>query len=283
MKRSLLALSILGAVGATASTARADDARQQCADSYEKAQYLQRDGKLTAARAQLLVCARESCPAFVRTECAKWLGEVDASQPSVIFAVRDADGHDLIDVRVEIDGVLLTDKLGGSAFPVDPGEHTFRLTRSASSAPIEQRVVVRSTEKNRIVRMDFPREAPAVPTPTSPPSAATVGAKGSLVPSLVVAGVSLASIGVSIGLGISAQSDADGLRASACAPRCPSSDLDPVRTKLIVSDVLLGVGVVGLGVATWLFFARPGGDSPKAALSVGPTPGGANATMRITF
>ena len=282
MKRSWLALTFIGLLGATAPSARADDARQQCADSYEKAQYLQRDGKLTEARAQLLVCTREACPAFVRTECAKWLGDVDASQPTVIFAVRDADGRDLSDVRVEVDGVLLTEKVGGSALPVDPGEHTFRLTRSASSAPIEQRVIVRSTEKNRIVRVDFPRETVAV-VPSAAPVTAAGSTKGSLVPSLVVAGVGLASLGISIGLGVSAQGDADALRASACAPRCPSSDLDPVRTKLIVSDVLLGVGVVGLGVATWLFFARPGRDSPKAALSVGPTLGGANATMRITF
>lgn len=157
MKRASIAATVLAL--SIATTAHADDARKACADSYEKAQYLQRDGKLSAARAQLLVCAADACPSFVKSECAKWLGEVDANQPTVIFAVRDADGRDVVDVKVEVDGVVLTEKVGGSALPVDPGEHTFRLTRATSPGSVEQRVVIRVTEKNRIVRFDFPREA----------------------------------------------------------------------------------------------------------------------------
>lgn len=90
-------------------------------------------------------------------------------------------------------------------------------------------------------------------------------------------------LAVSIGLGVSAQGDADALRSSACAPRCPSSDLDPVKTKLVVGDVFLGLGIATLGVATVLFILRPGKSAPTAALSVGPTTGGATAAVRLSF
>lgn len=285
MKRASIAVSVFALALSFATAAHADDPKKQCADSYEKAQYLQRDGKLTAARAQLLVCAADACPGFVRSECAKWLTEVDANQPTVIFAVHDADGHDLVDVRVEVDGALLTEKVGGSALPVDPGEHTFRLTRSASSAAVEQKVVIRVTEKNRIVRFDFPREATGTGTgtETGAGTGTRAGSSGGFIPGIVVGAAGLAMLGVSIGLGVSAQSDADALRNSACAPRCPSSDLDAVKTKLIVGDVFLGVGIAALGVATVLFFVRPGKGTPQATLSVVPTAFGANATVRFSF
>jgi hypothetical protein len=263
--------------------AHADDVRKQCADSYEKAQYLQREGKLSAERAELLVCARDACAAFVRTECAKWLGELDANQPTVIFALRDADGNDLTAVRVEVDGALLTETVGGNAFPIDPGEHTLRFSRAAG-APLEQRIVVRLTEKNRIVKAEFPRPvtAPApVPAKAALPPPAPVSTRGSLAPALVVGGVALGALAVSIGLGVSAKADADDLRAT-CAPRCAPGSTDPIQTKLIVSDVLTGVGLVGLGVATVLFIVRPG-KSSAPTVGFAPTWGGAAFSLHASF
>ena len=55
----------------TASTARADD-KEQCVAASEQAQTLKDEGKLRAARSQLLACARDVCPGIVRKDCDKW-------------------------------------------------------------------------------------------------------------------------------------------------------------------------------------------------------------------
>ena len=165
---------------ATASPALAADTSgaKACSDSFEKAQYLKKDGKLAAAREQALACAREGCPGFMRDECNKMVGEIDGAQPSIIFAVRDAKGADLADVRVEVDGAPFAARLGGEALPIDPGEHTLRFLH-AGDAPLEQHVIIRVTEKNRIISAQFPAATPTT-TPTS--SAIATAATTSNVP-----------------------------------------------------------------------------------------------------
>jgi hypothetical protein len=51
-----------------------------------------------------------------------------------------------------------------------------------------------------------------------------------------------------------------------CAPNCSQDRVDGMRTKFVVSDVLLGVGLVSLGVGAYFFFA-PSGDSSPANTS----------------
>src|SRR5262245_60901937 len=93
-------------------------ARQACFASHEQAQLLRGKGKLRSARAELLVCVRDVCPAPMRNECARWIAEVDAAQPTVVFQAREADGRDLAEVRVLIDGELLVDRLDGRPMAV---------------------------------------------------------------------------------------------------------------------------------------------------------------------
>jgi hypothetical protein len=58
--------------------ASADPSRDACFDAYEQAQRLRNDEHLRAARDRLATCAHAACPAFVRSDCAAWLGEVEA-------------------------------------------------------------------------------------------------------------------------------------------------------------------------------------------------------------
>jgi hypothetical protein len=261
---------------ATASPALAD--AKACSDSFEKAQILKKDGKLSAAHEQALVCAHEGCPGFMRDECTKIVGEIDAAQPTVIFAVRDAKGGDLADVRVEVDGVSFAERVGGSALPIDPGEHTLRF-QHAGDAPLEQHVIIRITEKNRVISAQFPAldrgqilERPVVVPKT----------RGPLWPGFVVAGLGLALGGVSIALGVDAQNTVDRLRAT-CAPKCAHSDVSAVDTQLVVSDVLLVAGIAAVGIATVLFIVRPGGHEERTTIGVAPTPNGFAGTLRVSF
>ena len=274
------ALAALLVLATAASPALAD--AKACSESFEKAQYLKKDGKLSAAREQALVCAHEGCPGFMRDECTKMVGEIDSAQPSVIFAVRDAKGSDLADVRVEVDGAVFAERVGGAALPIDPGEHTLRFTH-AGDAPLEQHVIIRITEKNRLVSAQFPAasQTTTVGSQTGEQPAPTK-TRGPLWPGFVLTGVGLVLGGVSIGLGVDAQSTVDRLRTT-CAPKCAHSDVSAVDTQLVVSDVLLVAGIAAVGVATVLFIVRPGGHEERAMVGVAPTAGGFAGALRVSF
>jgi len=279
------------AVGAllvvTTSPALADEATKACSASFEKAQYLRKDSKLVSAREQAMVCARPTCPSFVRDECTRILSEIDAAQPTVVFAARDAKGVDLVDVGVEVDGRPLATRLDGSAIPLDPGEHTVRFSRSPEPA-IEQHVVIRAGEKNRAVSVQFvsqPSPQPfALDSAAPPPEPRTVKVRGPIWPAIVVGTVGVAAIATSIGFGVDAKNTADNLR-NTCAPRCAYGDVNALNTELVVSDVLLVAGIVTVGLATVLLIARPGGHEAAipTAFSIGPTHDGVAASLRLAF
>ena len=127
---ALVAL-VLGAGALAPSTAHAADEKLACVRAGEKAQKLRDSGKLMAARAELLTCVREVCPAVVRGDCAGWLGDVEASTPTIVARARDDSGHDLRDVIVSVDGARVASQLDGRPLPVDPGEHEPQLRVAA--------------------------------------------------------------------------------------------------------------------------------------------------------
>lgn len=281
MRRGAVLVAV--ALATISASALADEAAHKvCATSFEKAQVLRKADKLAGAREQALVCARDACPGFVRDECAKILAEIDASQPTVIVAARDEHGADLVDVRVEVDGKTLVDRLGGNALPIDPGEHTLRFTYDARP-PVEQHVVIRVTEKNRRLDVRFPA-APAARVasgPIAPPPSHRV--HGPVWPGIVVAGAGVAVFAVSLGLGLDAQATADNLRRT-CAPGCAHGDVSAVDTELVVSDILFVTGIVAAAAGVALVIWRPGGhEAPAATMAIGPTFGGAAASLHLVF
>ncbi len=256
------------------SIARADDARKACAMSYESSQVLEKEGKLRGARVEANSCGAAACPGFIRDACQKLLSDLDAVQPTVVFSVQDASGADLTDVKVELDGQPFLDRLGAEAVPVDPGEHTLRFVRDGAP-PLEQHVLIRTAEKNRILRVTFTQaSSPSAATVAATPAPAAGQTRGPLWPSLVVGGVGAATVVASVVVGVSGQSSANDLRTS-CAPHCSSASVSSVNTRLVASDVLTGVGIAGVAVGAVLFFVRPGGqEGPRATGRVAPTADG---------
>ncbi len=171
---SLLGL-VVGVVESSGGLARADD-KAACVQSSDQAQSLRDEGKYRAARTSLVDCARDACPALVRRDCEKWLNELDAAQPTVVFGARDPKGNDVAGTRVLMDGALLVDHLDGKPTAVDPGEHVFRYEAPGTTL-VEQRVVVRVNEKNRVLTavlmaQTAPASAPAPAAPSPPPEPA---------------------------------------------------------------------------------------------------------------
>jgi hypothetical protein len=255
-----------------ASPARAEPAnpKNACLVSYEAAQRLRLQKKLEAAHAELLVCSRNECPAVLRRDCAGWLGEVEAALPSFVVAAK-ADGRDVADVRVLVDGEAVAASLDGTAIAVDPGRHELRFEREGSD-PISQTLLIREGEKNRSVTVDFGSAAP-------PPRG-----ERNMVPVYGLAALGAIGLGSFTYFGL--RSHAKKADLESCKGHCPVDDVDAVKRDQLVADVSLGLGLVALGAAAYLYFGGSERTPPaESAWSAGftPLPSGGAATVAARF
>jgi len=292
---TLLVIAAMLTAGRDASA----DEKEVCVRAVERAQVARLDGKLRKAREGFVVCARPVCPEAIRQDCTRWVGEVDASLPSVVFEAVWADGHDVTGMTVRVDGQLLAGADGGRAVTLDPGEHAFRFEVNGA-APVDTRNVIREGEKNRILQVTFTPTAPAEsgtpasaspgpaasgtpPTPatqalaTAPAPGSTTAAPADLwrrsppegegrahrpIPVLawVLGGVGLVGLGSFAILGLSGTSQLDSLR-STCVHTCNPSAVSSARNEILVGDILGLVALAASGVATWLVLTRPTVDT----------------------
>jgi hypothetical protein len=284
MLRPRLALSMAACLTALAPAARADVAK--CVDANAHSQALRRDGKLAAAHAELLACAAASCPELVRDDCAARLDEVERAQPTILFDARDGDGHDLVAVKVTVDGQPLADRLDGKALRVDPGEHTF-VFAAEGQPPVTQRLVLREAEKDRRERVvigaatvhEAPAPAPVVAPPPAEPAPSGLGTRRIL-------GIALGGAGV-VGIGVGAifgamASSAWSSAKSACGGdigRCADvSSGNSYKSTTLTDGAVSTVGFVAGGVllagGVVLFLLPQHSEAPAAArLTVGPAIG----------
>ncbi len=165
-----LLVALAAALPALASPAHGDE-KADCLQAYDQAQRLRKHEHLRAARDQLLICARRTCPPAVRPDCTLWAEEVEQSMPTVVFAATRPDGQEIVDVRVRMDGEPMAERLDGHEISADPGMHTFRF-ETVGAPIVEQRLVIRVGEKHRKVSvvLSSPNAAPSL-QPTSLPGA----------------------------------------------------------------------------------------------------------------
>ena len=273
-RRSLIGLAVV-AVVSFAGSALAGDERERCATAAEHGQQLRDDGKYRRARDEILVCARSACPGPIKADCGRWLAELDRDAPTVVFGAKDGDGKDVFDVRVSIDGEPIQTRLDGKPVLVDVGEHKITFVWPSGTVK-EERVLVRAGEKSRPITFVersakpavVPAPSPAAPTaePSSPPSPT----KGSLALPLAAAGVGVVAFASFAFFGLSGQSELADLER--CKPYCTMDRVDSARTKLIIADISLGVGVVALGVATYMILTRPKVDASVKSGQLSPPP-----------
>jgi hypothetical protein len=255
--------------------ASADDkGRQACFASSEQAQLRRNEGKLRAARRELMVCAGEPCPAQMRRDCAKWLDEVESTLATVVFQARDARGNELTDVRVSADGEQLVDRLDGKPVEVDPGERTFAFETKGRS--LERRFVVRAGDRAAKLDVVFDEAPmrPSTPEPHAPPLAPVEGSHARSIVPFVVGGLAVASGAIGTTVAVIGYDHEKSLRRT-CAPRCSERDVDILHHQYLAADILFGVAIVSAGVATWLFLANDRAEKPPApgTLHVAPAVG----------
>lgn len=274
--RTIAALALMTGL-VWSSRCHARDEMEVCASAAESAQSHRRAKRLLAARADILVCAREVCPSVVRADCLAWLGEVIEALPSVIVAARQDGGADLVDVRVLVDGVSFLASIDGRAVPIDPGVHTFRF-EAKGREPQEMIFVIRESEKNRVLQITFPpvRQAPAEPH-------ASRRSTGGRTTGLVAMGIGVVALAGWGYFGLSSLSDYHRLEDTCgTSASCARSDVTEARTKMIVADISFGVGVAASVVAVWQLLLRaPSVGSTRVAFH--PTAGGGVAALGGRF
>lgn len=288
MLARVAALVAVLAAASASSTAHADQV-EVCASAAERAQSARAQHQLRQASAELRICGQTSCPKFVRNDCVAWQKEVDALAPTVIFRAVDGAGHDVVGVRVAVDGTVLG-AVDGAPVILDPGTHHLRFERP-SGTPVEQDVVILESQKGRVVTATFPSALP----PSSPESGHPVTNPERTerpVPTVtwIASGIAVLGLGAFAGLEVSAQSDyssaKDGCAATAV---CSQGDVDSMRTRFRLAAGALGLGIVSGGVALYTYFTRPRAlSAPNAArlpldLEATPLPGGLSVSSTAHF
>lgn len=293
MKNSKALVAFSGAAFAAATLfaggpAHAADDRETCASAADQAQQLRDEGKYRRAREQMLICARDVCPAPIKRDCLEWLSSLEQVAPTIVISAKDGNS-DVTDVKVSMDGTSITERLDGKPFPVDLGEHVIKFEYQGKQK--EEKVLIGAGQKVRTISVQFGNPNAGTASAGGGDAGGAGGGEpksGSVVPALIVGGLGVVALGSWAVFGLTGTSDVNDME-STCKPHCAQSDVDAARTKLIIADISLGVGVVALGVATYMFITRPKIDPEiktgfrSIRFDAGPTRGGAVAGLGGNF
>ena len=272
-------------LGAVSGTAKADMTKAQCVKANSDAQSLRREGRFAEAREELQLCGGPTCPAIVRADCAKRLDELEAAQPTIVFAAKDESGRDLSEVTVVVDGRPIVGKLDGTALPIDPGSHEFTFTL-AGQRPVRQTFVISEGQKGRqetlLIDSSSPHPTPEEPQPGVRKPVGTEGGGMAAQKTLALAAGGVGVAGVVIGgiFGLIASSkwaDAQTDCGAACRADAPArNERSQALTAATVSTVGFVVGGVGLAAGAVFWFTAPpraSGSTSSARIRVSPSLG----------
>lgn len=255
LRRAALGLAALAvATMVSPREARAErptSSLDRCLSASSEGQKLRDDGHYLDARSELRTCANDACPAIVRQNCEKWLRDLESALPTVVLALRRADGSSVVDASISVDGAVVAARLTGTPLPLDPGEHRFVL--KAEGAEVEHRTLVLAGQKNRAIVLTLPGRSPVAATPA--PSLEPPPRSGPPAASLALGGVGALALGTFAYVGLTAKSDLRALEGAPCAAQktCDPAETDSIRARFLVADLALAAGVVAVGAAVTLW------------------------------
>lgn len=255
---------------------------ESCSAAYERSQTEKIAGHYVAATAAALECSQLGCnPAIVR-ECNRFYEQLQQDTPTLVFSARKAEGGELTEVRVEMDGKLVVEQIDGRPFALDPGPHEFAFVHPKRGRK-ELSETARVGDHARVVEVTF--ADPNAPPPAAPGAPVADVKPGPAVPVMtyVLGGVGILGLGSFALFRVSAVSDYNDYNAN-CSPQCNPADVDAVKRKFMISYASLGVGIAGV-VGAGLVFAltprRPAGKEVQA--SVIPQRDGALVGLKAKF
>jgi hypothetical protein len=278
------------------SDALADD-RSACFDAAAQGQTFRDQHKLVEARDRFRVCAQQTCPKSMKTDCAGWLDATEKELPTVVLSAKDGSGRDVLDATVTLDGHPLASKLDGQAVAVNPGPHAFRFERLDGTTATEQ-VLLKEGEKVRSIAVVLTRVASAAPAAVAPASPASLAAPAAAAPAgadetpaasspgggmrtagWITGGAGLAGLAAGIALVAVGGGDRGDCRSDGGCPNQAALDKYNRGTPLLNAGyVLLAAGGVATAAGVVLWIASPGRANPEAGrrdgVRVGVSPAG---------
>lgn len=263
------------------ANAHADKRKRECLAAYADAQEQRLRGALLASREQLLMCSRDDCPAPIIHDCSEWLGQVERDLSSVVFAVSDEAGRDLPSARVLINGQPLAEHAEGRAQPLDPGAYQYSVEMNGYERA-EGTIVMRQSEKNRIVRVQLTKPRVIDLNPTPPPAAEPSDSGGFHVPvsAIVLGTTALVGVAGFTYFGLNGQSKRDA--AERCTMDCGPL-IDAGKRDYIIADISLGVAVAAAGTALLITLLDQAAPQPKAARDAQARTGAPPGRLQLRF
>jgi len=237
----------------TAAAHAGSAASAACARSAEQGQSLRDEGKLTKSREAFAACLRPECPKVIATECASWLDDVTARQPSIVVVVKTARGADVTDAKVYVDGALRADAALGRLIVLDPGAHVVRA--EVGGKLLEETVVVREREKDRRVVLSPPAPPPPQASHVEKPIR-LVEERPVPVVAYVLSGVAVVIGSFGVGFGVSAANGYAELERT-CPNGCTESDILGLRAKTVTADIAFGLAIAATLGAVVVYLTRP--------------------------
>ena len=193
------------------------------------------------------------------------------------LVVQVPQSSDLPDLEIKRDGTSIRRAAWGTAMPVDPGEHVLEAF-ALGKIPWKQTVTVGGNAETKSIAVPTLENAPVVATPaqTTPGSGTSGGTsyvevKKPINPAAWVAfGIGAAGIGVGSYFGIRAMNEQQTADNACPQDRCTrdgsSANADAIKFANI-STVGFGVGVLGVGLGTFLLLTRGSTTVPSNAAS----------------
>lgn len=210
---------------------------------------------------------QESSSTTVVSEATERLDKLKSRIPRLVIKRGPGAEH----ATVVLDDTTLGSAAIGPEMPLDPGPHSLT-AKATGHSPFTTTFSLAERELKEITLTLAPEAAPqasasAAPAAPPPPSSAAepTATAGPMWPVWVAGGVGVAGLaasGIFFALRQSAISDLDaqcGPQRNAC-PASSESTFNSGKTYSTLAGVSLGVGVVGLGVASVLFFTRDSGQ-----------------------
>jgi hypothetical protein len=125
---------------------------QDCGRRLEEARRERAESKLVEARDHFVACT-EQCSDDVADACRAAATELLVELPTIVVDARDAEGNDLTDVVVSIDGATVARELDGKAIALNPGTH--RVTLVWRGLATSETIVAKARAKAEALHATF--------------------------------------------------------------------------------------------------------------------------------
>jgi hypothetical protein len=268
--------------------ASAPVSKAECEKAFEQSQRLRNTFHYVEASAEALVCAASECGTVLSDECGKLYSETLEATPSVVVGARTADGSELSDVSITLDGSERSIPVDGAPLLLNPGNHEFSFS-AAGLEPTKLTVVILAGERLRPIIGVFKRDEAPVQSTTSKALRPETGPAlnndrgGPPLASYILGGIGLAGFGGFVGFRLAGAHDYDALTHD-CKPTCSESSVAAARQKYVLSYVGLAIGGAASIAAVTVYLATPGTPSRQAAaLQLRQQANGMTAHLTVPF